>query len=169
MEDQESMDAGLTAALRRVAEDDERLGASNAVAMRLLAEVHAIGQARRRRNIVLSLAAAAALFLGIAVVEWPRLALPQRAANRSVDAPIVSRELVTEFFPLAYSSVPAQGGYVVRMQVPRSALERFGAASFDRTNDSAPILADVVIGEDGLARAVRFVRLVNDDQLEQTP
>jgi len=73
--------------------------------------------------------------------------------------------------------VPARGGYVVRMQVPRSALASFGAAAFASDTPASNVLADVVIGNDGLARAVRFVQVVNDRrpandgrrEREQTP
>ena len=169
MDGHESSDAALRSALRAVAEDDERLGTSNAVGMRLLAEVQSLANARRRRATIWSLAAAAAVFVSILVPVWPRLAMRPASQSTSADMPVVTRELVTEFFPLAYSNVPARGGYVVRMQVPRGALERFGADSFaPRGSNSSTVLADVVIGDDGLARAVRFVRVVNDQQ-EQTP
>ena len=155
-----TLDDPLTAGLRAVAEDDEQFGSSNAVGLRLLAEVQAIADAKRRRTLVLTLSAAAAVLIAVLVPAW-RLwhsagDLPQRAA-----APVIERELVTEFFPLTYSNVPARGGYVVRMQVPRAALASFGAAAF--ASDTSPqVLADVVIGNDGLARAVRFVRVVTD-------
>jgi hypothetical protein len=151
----------LAAGLRTVAEDDEQLGASNAVGLRLLAEVQAIADARRRRTMVLSLAAAAVLATALAVPAWRSLHSRQDVPAPTAE-PTVARELVTEFFPLAYSNVPARGGYVVRMQVPRSALESFGAAGFVSDNRSANVLADVVVGDDGLARAVRFVRVVDD-------
>jgi hypothetical protein len=71
------------------------------------------------------------------------------------------REEATEFFPLPYSSVPAPGGYMVRMQVPRTALTTFGVQGFGNPEDpTATITADVLVGGDGLARAVRFVRTV---------
>ena len=82
---------------------------------------------------------------------------------------MITRELVTEFFPLRYSNVPARGGYVVRMQVPRSALASFGVAPIAGDTGSPHVLADVVIGDDGLARAVRFVRVINSDRQEQKP
>jgi hypothetical protein len=46
------------------------------------------------------------------------------------------------------------------MEVPRVALTSFGVTPADSLNGSRPgtVLADVLIGEDGLARAVRFVR-----------
>ena len=152
----------LTAGLRAVAEDDERYGTSSAVSMRLLAEVQAIDAARRRRTMLISLGAAAVLLVAASVPVWR--ALSPEVSQPALDAPIVSRELVTEFFPLTYSNVPARGGYVVRMQVPLSALASFGAASFASDTPSGNVLADVVIGNDGLARAVRFVQVVNDQR-----
>ena len=174
MKEQESQ-ALLTAGLRAVAEDDERLGSSNAVGLRLLAEVQAIANARRRRATVLSLAAAAALLAALAVPAWRSL---QSRADVSVagDGPVVTRELVTEFVPLRYSNVPARGGYVVRMQVPRTALASFGATAPAGISDDPNILADVVVGDDGLARAVRFVQVIHGNpaeaglhEQEQTP
>ena len=158
----------LRAGLRAVAEDDERLGASSTVGMRLLAEVQAIADARRRRTLILSLTAAAAVLMAVLVPTWR---LWQSAADQpqQADAPVITRELVTEFFPLGYSNVPARGGYVVRMQVPRSALASFGIAPIGNDGPPSGVLADVVIGDDGLARAVRFVRVVNSDGQEQKP
>jgi hypothetical protein len=48
------------------------------------------------------------------------------------------------------------------MEVPRTALASFGLASPDMQSGSSSrtVLADVLVGEDGLARAVRFVRPV---------
>jgi hypothetical protein len=158
----------LTAGLRAVAEDDERFGSSGAVGLRLLAEVQAIADAKRRRALVLALSAAAAVLIAVLVPTWRSW---QSAANQpqQADAPVITRELVTEFFPLTYSNVPARGGYVVRMQVPRGALASFGAAAFTPDTASPNVLADVVIGDDGLARAVRFVRVIHNDRQEQTP
>src|SRR5688572_705285 len=63
----------LTDGLRALAEHDEQLGASNAVGLRLLAEVQAIADARRRRTMRLSLAAAATLATVLAVPAWRSL------------------------------------------------------------------------------------------------
>jgi hypothetical protein len=48
------------------------------------------------------------------------------------------------------------------MQVSRSALASFGVAPPGGDLTSPSVLADVVIGDDGLARAVRFVRVISD-------
>jgi len=157
----------LTKGLRAVAEDDERLGSSSAVGLRLLAEVQAIAQARRRRAILLSLGAAAVLAVAALAPAW-RVWQSAIKPAAPADAGVVSRELVTEFFPLRYSNVPARGGYVVRMQVSRSALASFGVAPPGGDLTSPNVLADVVIGDDGLARAVRFVRVINDQDPAST-
>ena len=166
--------ATLADGLRAVAEDDERLGASNAVGMRLFAEVQAIAEARRRRAVTFSLAAAAAILAALAVPAWRTLQVQPDTAV--ADVPVVTRELVTEFFPLRYSNVPARGGYVVRMQVPRTALASFGATPPAGVSNDPNILADVVVGDDGLARAVRFVQVIHGNpadaglhEQEQTP
>jgi len=157
----------LAAGMRMVAEDDERLGTSNAVGLRLLAEVQAIANARRRRAIIVSLSAAAALLVAISVPAWRSFQVPATVPPPAT--PVVTRELVTEFFPLTYSNVPARGGYIVRLQVSPEALASFGATAFASEHASPTLLADVVVGDDGLARAVRFVRVVNTDFKEQTP
>lgn len=69
-------------------------------------------------------------------------------------------EVATDFMPLPYSAVPLTNGQIVRLEVPRSALVSFGLLPVDSV-DRAPggtVLADVIVGDDGLARAVRFVR-----------
>jgi hypothetical protein len=150
----------LTSALRALAEDDGATGASPAVEARLLAHVRASSHARRRRTAVAWFAMAAALLVTIGLSVWRLL---PRGDQQSVSTPAVtlaSREVATEFFPLRYSRVPAAATHIVRLEVPRSALASFGLASFDdvSVSPSGTVIADVVIGEDGLARAVRFVR-----------
>jgi hypothetical protein len=160
MNDSRDTDRTLTSALRAVAADDERLGASADVEARLLAEVGSIARARRRANI-LGVAAAAALFVGIALPArywWQR---PLDVPRPATTANLATREETTAFFPLTYSAVPAVSPHLIRLEVPRSALASFGVASFDPPGDSSTVLADVVVGDDGLARAVRFVRVVS--------
>jgi hypothetical protein len=164
MDDRISSNRALDAALRAVAEDDEPWSASAAVESRLLAAVRAGARARRRRAAAASLLSAAALFLALVLPTWQRTG-PDSTAGSAVGAG-GSGELATEFFPLAYSLVPAPDGHLVRMQVPRAALQQFGVPSFDAQSVSPTVLADVLVGDDGLARAVRFVR-VEISQIEQ--
>ncbi|MGH9752065.1 MAG: hypothetical protein ACREA2_04720 [Blastocatellia bacterium] len=68
-------------------------------------------------------------------------------------------EYVTDFFPLTYGGdqKSMQSGEVIRVQMPRSALIAFGLpVNIERAD--VPVEADLLIGEDGLTRAIRFVR-----------
>jgi len=70
-----------------------------------------------------------------------------------------SAEVATDFLPLTFvdDSRAQQSGHVVRVQVLRSALIAFGVPmNMERAGEL--ITADVVVGEDGLARAIRFVQ-----------
>jgi hypothetical protein len=89
--------------------------------------------------------------------EMPRRVIATDQALTMTDATV---DAANEFFPLAYSTVPITHARIVRMEVPRTAPELFGVDPAGLVN--APrgnVVADVVVGEDGLARAVRFVRL----------
>jgi len=70
-------------------------------------------------------------------------------------------ELATNFYPLPYGSgLPLDDGWeIVRVNLPRSALASLGmpVAAEQSQTSSATIKADLVLGEDGLARAIRFV------------
>ena len=158
MEDFDRHDASLTAALRALAAIDGRAGASAAVEARLLAEARSIARARRRRTLAAFLPIAAALILAVAAAVWQSTARPPVARMGRV-ALLQRGEAVTAFFPLAYSHVPASGAQIVRLQVPLRALRSFGLASANAPDggSSGTVLADVLVGDDGLARAVRFV------------
>jgi hypothetical protein len=68
-------------------------------------------------------------------------------------------EYTTDFFPLSYGGdqKPMETGEVIRVQMPRSALIAFGLpVNVERAD--VPVKADLLLGEDGLARAIRFVR-----------
>ena len=70
-----------------------------------------------------------------------------------------AREIATEFIPISYSNGATlqDGGQIVRVELPRSALVRFGLpVNMDRLNEK--VKADVWVGVDGLAHAIRFVQ-----------
>jgi hypothetical protein len=151
----------VAAALRALRDADAASGASDAVRARLQAEVRAIG-ARRRQARLVTLAAAAVLVLAIAAPLW-RLAVTLPPIPEMHTA---SREVVTDFFPLAYGSVPVTGGQLVRLEVPRKALAAFGLGAVEPLDlrGADTLLADVLVGEDGLARAVRFVQPIRTQE-----
>lgn len=73
-------------------------------------------------------------------------------------------EYTTDFFPLSHSDdqKPGESDEVIRVQMirvemPRPALIAFGLpVNIERAD--VPVKADLLVGEDGLARAIRFVR-----------
>ena len=70
-----------------------------------------------------------------------------------------SQEIYTDFFALeeGSGSFEIERGRIMRVSMPRSALIRVGLpVNMDRINDS--IQADLVLNEEGIARAVRFVQ-----------
>lgn len=70
-------------------------------------------------------------------------------------------ESTTQFLPLSYiSPVNLQdGGQLVRVELPRSAMARFGLpVNMERERYGERVKADVLVGADGLARAIRFVQ-----------
>ena len=81
----------------------------------------------------------------------------KRAADPSADSN-VEAEITTDFFPLINRGTgQLDSGQIVRVELPRSALMAFGLPmNMDRADER--IKADVVVGNDGLARAIRFVR-----------
>ncbi len=88
-----------------------------------------------------------------------RLNLGSRTDSMN-DTPVIgSEEIATDFLPLvdANNLATQDGGQLVRVEMPRSALLNFGLPmNIERADE--PIKADVLVGHDGLARAIRFVR-----------
>jgi hypothetical protein len=58
---------------------------------------------------------------------------------------------------------------MVRLAVPRTALAAFGLTPLESPDrvSTGTVLADVLVGDDGLARAVRFVRPATDQEHQQ--
>jgi hypothetical protein len=92
------------------------------------------------------------------VAQRPRRRSVRRVPNSEV-ANHVNREIATDFMPLGYLN-PAtlqDGGQIIRVEVPRSALVNFGLpVNPDRYHEK--VKADVLLGVDGLAHAIRFVK-----------
>jgi hypothetical protein len=69
------------------------------------------------------------------------------------------REITTEFIPIGYSDAPSDqdGGQLVRVELPRSTMARFGLpVNMERYDER--VKADLWLGADGFARAIRFVQ-----------
>jgi hypothetical protein len=83
-------------------------------------------------------------------------------ANRrqagAIPGDIAPSEFVTQFFPVMQGGdlIPLESGRIVRVRMPRSNLIPLGIPiNQERANE--PIKADVLLGNDGLARAIRLV------------
>jgi anti-sigma factor RsiW len=88
------------------------------------------------------------------VKRQKRLA-PANRRSAGDDAP---REFVTQFFPMMQGDelIPLEGGQLVRVRMPRSNLIPLGIP-FNQERASETIEADVLVSNDGLARAIRLV------------
>ena len=70
-----------------------------------------------------------------------------------------AQEVATEFIPLVQAGpyTQAEEGHLVRVELPRSALASFGLP-VNAEATGGRVKADVLMGQDGVARAIRFVR-----------
>jgi hypothetical protein len=70
----------------------------------------------------------------------------------------VPNELVTQFFPVMQGGelIPLESGRIVRVRMPRSNLIPLGIP-FNQERVNETIKADVLLSNDGLARAIRLV------------
>lgn len=102
--------------------------------------------------------------------DTPKPVKPRKPRPRSTSATRQSRrgsevvanhasEIATDFIPLGNIDTAnlQDGGLIVRVELPRSALVKFGLpVNMDRFDEK--VKADVWVGVDGLAHAIRFVQ-----------
>jgi hypothetical protein len=169
-------------ALRALCESEERVEGSAELEARVRSAF--LAQRRRRamrRRLAWSLAAAAAVAIAILMITVRRPPAPAISkVVRESPAPVVQdafpavapvvvaakpvrraverpREMVTDFFPLIDAPPPMERGEMVRMTVPVATMRAVGLpVSEERLNDR--VQADVLVSEDGLATAIRFVK-----------
>jgi hypothetical protein len=92
----------------------------------------------------------------VIVLEIPPAPVPPSLTLEPVKRQRQPREIVTPFYPLMPSAPPLESALLVRVTVQASALRSVGIpVSDDHLSD--PVLADVLVGQDDLARAIRFV------------
>jgi hypothetical protein len=166
----------LLEGLRCLAADGPR-EAPASVEHRLVGELRRRSRARRR-NRWLGLGASGAIAATLAVTLWIRTApVDQKPTLARSQAPIAVKaaepqppaavapayergaEVAINFYPLpdADELPPIESATIVRVQLPMSSLRLMG---FPVTEDRAAefIQADMLLGQDGLARGVHFVR-----------
>ena len=180
MQSQDDMNDDVVAALRSLADQDRQREAPEQVEVRLLAAFRGRRARRKLKTAALAgLAAAAALTIifvagsrerpkpAPAVVPERLVAVapaPVEIAAAPAPKPIRKarpvtrerREIVTEFFPLLDVAPPFESGELLRVTVPASTMRKVGLpVNENRLAD--PVYADVLVGREGLARAIRFV------------
>ena len=122
---------------------------------RLLAEFRRRSRLGRAR-VWISAASVGAVAATIAVLLWIGPLAPKHAASPA-DAPALAEE-TAGFYPLpdAEALPPVESAMVVRVQMPMASLELIGfPINQDRASDR--VEAEVLLGQDGLARGVRLV------------
>ena len=164
----------LFAGLRAFAAESQEVQAPERLEAALIAEFrNQRGRRGRGLNIAawrtpaLALALAAALVLGVGVWMLPKRTAAPAAHHRSqtrVELAMLDETAAQDatsddgFIPLpnAQRLEPDDDVNVVRMELPRSSMMAVGyEVSEERASE--PVQADVMLGPDGLARAVRFV------------
>ena len=86
----------------------------------------------------------------------PKLATV-RQPERQLDRQPEPREVVTDFFPLMNPEPAFERGQMLRVQLPAAAMQRVGLPVREEHLGDL-VQADVLVGEEGLPRAIRFVR-----------
>ena len=89
----------------------------------------------------------------------PRRVPRRNVVHQSERPSLATQEIATDFIPLVQgdSLNLMESGQLVRVELPRSALVSFGLP-MNMEHADQRVKADVVVGNDGLARAIRFVR-----------
>jgi hypothetical protein len=164
-------DRELSRWLREVADADADAadGASPSVQKRLLEEVRALRRARRAAALKMY-ALAAGLVIATALPVWRLTTTPpsfEPSLRTTISA--TDAEVATVFYPLAYGTLPVTHGSIVRVEVSPAAFAALGVETMAGGSQRDLVLADVLVGEDGLARAVRFVRTAGQGPREQRP
>lgn len=107
-------------------------------------------------------AAAAALLVMLAIPHhsrFPANASPAASIASPADLSSVPADTADAgFYPLpeAEGLPPVEDATVIRVQMPASSLQLMGVA-LDEEAPTDPVQADILLGQDGLARAVRLV------------
>ncbi len=90
------------------------------------------------------------------VLIAPPAPKPVRRAKRPPVLTAEPMEVVTDFYPLMDAPPPFERGQLLRVVVPASTMRSVGLPiSPERWSER--VQADVLVGEEGMARAIRFV------------
>lgn len=173
-------------ALRALAENDREREAPPEVEARLIGVFHSRKRYGRRWAAIAALAAGLVIALLLwpnhksnpavsaapAALPVPELVLPMREAEptpkvarashklarkAAAAQPPQPQEVVTDFFPLMNPAPSFGRGQMLRVQLPAAAMQTVGLPVREEHLDDL-VQADVLVGEEGMPRAIRFVR-----------
>jgi hypothetical protein len=159
MPNEQSVSEPVVRALRVLKEsedEDASLGPASEVEARLMGEVRALRRAYHRRlGGIVAVAAACVLFVLFGFWQRPRSRGESRPATITPTVALADPgdplAGVTDFLPIGTGG-PVQMGIVIRVTLPESAFAALGVATSGATQ------ADLLVGDDGLAHAIRLVR-----------
>jgi hypothetical protein len=147
--------------LRALAADGPQ-DAPERVERRVRAEFRALSR-RRRVKVWASFSGAAAMAAGIALLMWVREAPKPAPSTAAAVAMAAGSDLEEDadasFYPLPQAeALPAmENAMVVQVQLPASSLRMMGFPMDEERADAA-VQAELLLGQDGLARGVRLVQ-----------
>jgi len=170
--------------LRALAEADASVEAPPELELRLREQFRSRNRQRLWRRSVLWAASAAAVVALVfvfanrnsavapttpVVVSPPAVTLPKVSAPPISQTAVAPRrrptaarphqreEIVTDFFPLMDPAPPFERGQLLRIELPASAMQMVGLPVHEQRLADR-VQADVLVGEEGLPRAIRFVK-----------
>ncbi len=83
-----------------------------------------------------------------------------KLTNKPVEIkPLNTEEVKTEFISLSYLPTP-ESGQIVRVKVPRAMMVSLGVSN-NVSKNSEMVSAEVILGDDGSSRAIRFISTNN--------
>ena len=154
----------MTEVLKALADHDRELEAPPAVETRLRAAFK-----KRYAHPKWPYFAVAAAVI-VAIFVWPKAQTMQiavltpsvpvfptaRPVSPKIAHPKQFKEVLTPFYPLMDDPMPFDHGELLRVRVTASAMRSVGLQVSEEHLDD-PVLADILVGEEGLPRAIRFI------------
>jgi len=134
-------DTNLERVIRELAAGTAGLEAAPAVSAALRKAVRARAAERRAPWWRAAVAAAVLVLLGVGLA----------GLRGGPEAPAPEMRTVTPWY-FNVGVPPVENGQLIRMEVPPETAARFGVVV------AGPVEADLIIGDDGLTRAIRFVQ-----------
>jgi len=147
----------LKTALKLVGKTTENLQAPERVKEALLHEFRKPTQKRMKAHATFLKAAAILFCVSIIAGVVYRARIDRPRATTQKPAATETKAVSSEFIPLLHGEIPSNSVQVVRVKLPRSSLLEFGLpVNWERADEM--IDAEVIVGDEGLPHAIRFIQ-----------